>query len=286
MQMWIQILLRSISLFFLTLILIRFMGKRNVSRMTPFSFVSYIVIAILAALISANMITNLAFGMVAMGVWVLLPIALDYLSVKSKWMHDLIQGKETVLVKHGKIMEENLMKTRLTGEELLRELRSKNAFSLADVEFAVMETTGDVNIFVKSDKKPITAHDLGQKVAPLTAPQTVILDGNVVNESLVSLGLNKEWLRIQLENMGVSLDNVFIGQVDSSGDLYIDLFDDAVELPQPKVKEMLYANLEKTQASLMTFALETKDENAKVMYSKNAEKLKQLMTKLEPYLLR
>jgi uncharacterized membrane protein YcaP (DUF421 family) len=196
MQMWIQILLRSISLFFLTLILIRFMGKRNVSRMTPFSFVSYIVIAILAALISANMITNLAFGMVAMGVWVLLPIALDYLSVKSKWMHDLIQGKETVLVKHGKIMEENLMKTRLTGEELLRELRSKNAFSLADVEFAVMETTGDVNIFVKSDKKPITAHDLGQKVAPLTAPQTVILDGNVVNESLVSLGLNKEWLRI------------------------------------------------------------------------------------------
>jgi uncharacterized membrane protein YcaP (DUF421 family) len=196
MQMWIQILLRSISLFFLTLILIRFMGKRNVSRMTPFSFVSYIVIAILAALISANMITNLAFGMVAMGVWVLLPIALDYLSVKSKWMHDLIQGRETVLVKHGKIMEENLMKTRLTGEELLRELRSKNAFSLADVEFAVMETTGDVNIFVKSDKKPITAHDLGQKVAPLTAPQTVILDGNVVNESLVSLGLNKEWLRI------------------------------------------------------------------------------------------
>jgi uncharacterized membrane protein YcaP (DUF421 family) len=286
MQMWIQILLRSISLFFLTLILIRFMGKRNVSRMTPFSFVSYIVIAILAALISANMITNLAFGMVAMGVWVLLPIALDYLSVKSKWMHDLIQGRETVLVKHGKIMEENLMKTRLTGEELLRELRSKNAFNLADVEFAVMETTGDVNIFVKSDKKPITAHDLGQKVAPLTAPQTVILDGNVVNESLVSLGLNKEWLRIQLENMGVSLDNVFIGQVDSSGDLYIDLFDDAVELPQPKVKEMLYANLEKTQASLMTFALETKDENAKVMYSKNAEKLKQLMTKLEPYLLR
>jgi uncharacterized membrane protein YcaP (DUF421 family) len=286
MQMWIQILLRSISLFFLTLILIRFMGKRNVSRMTPFSFVSYIVIAILAALISANMITNLAFGMVAMGVWVLLPIALDYLSVKSKWMHDLIQGKETVLVKHGKIMEENLMKTRLTGEELLRELRSKNAFNLADVEFGVVETTGDVNIFVKSDKKPITAHDLGQKVAPLTAPQTVILDGNVVNESLVSLGLNKEWLRIQLENMGVSLDNVFIGQVDSSGDLYIDLFDDAVELPQPKVKEMLYANLEKTQASLMTFALETKDENAKVMYSKNAEKLKQLMTKLEPYLLR
>lgn len=286
MQMWIQILLRTTSLFFLTLILIRLMGKRNISRMAPFSFVSYIVVAVLAALISANIITNLAFGLMAIGVWVLFPIALDYLSIKSKWIHDFINGKETVLIKHGKIMEESLLQTRLTGEELLRELRSKNAFNLADVEFAVMETTGDINVFLKSDKKPVTAHDFAQKVAPQAEPQTVILDGNVLNEPLTSLGLNKEWLRIQLENTGVSLDNVFIGQVDSSGDLFLDLFDDSVELPQPKVKEMIYANLEKNHASLMTFALETQDENAKAMYSRNAEKIKQLMGKLEPYLLR
>lgn len=286
MQMWIQILLRTTSLFFLTFVLIRLMGKRNISRMAPFSFVSYVVVAVLAALISANIITNLAFGFIAMSVWVLFPIVLDYMSIKSKGIHDLINGKETVLIKHGKIMEESLLQTRLTGQELLRELRTKNAFNLSDVEFAVMETTGDINVFLKSDKKPVTAHDMGKKVAPQAEPQTVILDGNMLNEPLASLGLNKEWLRIQLENTGVSLDNVFIGQVDSSGDLYLDLFDDSVELPQPKVKEMIYANLEKNQASLMTFALETKDENAKAMYLKNADKLKQLMNKLEPYLLR
>ncbi|MHB8065632.1 MAG: DUF1657 domain-containing protein, partial [Ruminiclostridium sp.] len=128
--------------------------------------------------------------------------------------------------------------------------------------------------------------DLGVKTAPQAEPQTIILDGNVLNEPLASLGLNKEWLRIQLENMGVSLDNVFLGQVDSSGDLYVDLFDDAIELPQPKVKEMNYANIEKAQASLTTFALETNDNNAKAMYKKNAQKLKQLMDKLNPYLLR
>lgn len=286
MQVWIQILLRSVSLFFLTLVLVRLMGKRNISRMTAFHFITYTVIAILAALLSAGIIINLGLGFIALGVWVLLPIAFDYLAIKSKQFHDLIYGKETVLIKHGKIMEESLIQARFTGEELLRELRSKNAFSLADVEFAVMETTGEVNVFLKSDKKPVTAHDLGQKVAPLTEPQTVVLDGNVLNESLASLGLNKEWLRIQLENMGVSLDNVFVGQVDSSGELYLDLYDDSVALPQPKIKEMVYANLEKSQADLMTFALETQDENAKAMYSKNAEKLKQLMEKLEPYLLR
>lgn len=286
MQAWLVILVKSISLFFLTLVLVRLIGKRSISRITPFNFVSYIVIAVLAALISANIITNLAFGLITLLVWVLFPIALDYLSMKSKYIHDLINGKETVLIKHGKVMEESLLKARLTGEELLRELRNKNAFNLADVEFAVMETTGDINIYLKSDKKPVTAHDLGIKVAPQAEPQTVILDGNILNEPLSSLGLNKEWLGIQLENTGVSLDNVFIGQVDSSGDLYLDLFDDAVELPQPKVKEMLYANLEKSQADLLSFALETEDENAKAMYFKNTERLKQLMDRLKLYLLR
>lgn len=285
MQGWIQILLRSILLFFLTLVIIRIIGKRSISRITPFSFVSYNVTIIIAALIAVNIITNMVYGFIALGVWALFSIALDYLSIKSKKVHDWVNGKETILVKHGKIMEENLLQVRMTGEELLRELRSKNAFNLADVEFAIMETTGEINVFLKSDKKPVTAHDIGMKVAPQAEPQTVILDGNVLNEPLSSLGLNQQWLNMQLENMGVSLDNVFLGQVDSSGDLYLDLFDDAIEIPQPKVKEMLYANLEKTQADLMTFAMETKNEEAKNMYSKNADKLKQIMEKLEPYLL-
>lgn len=286
MPMWVQILYRSIALFIVVVAVAQILGKRNLTRIPPYRFISYQVIALIAALISLNVIKEVAFGLIAMGVWVLFPIALDYLSLKSKRFHDLINGKERVLIKHGKIMEEGLMQTRLTGEELLRELRSKNAFNLADVEFAVMETTGEINAFLKSGKKPVTAHDLGVKTAPQAEPQTVILDGNVLNEPLASLGLNKEWLRIQLENMGVSLDNVFLGQVDSSGDLYLDLFDDAIELPQPKVKEMIYANLEKAQASLETFALETNDKNAKAMYKKNAQKLKLLMDKLNPYLLR
>ncbi|MDF2499659.1 MAG: hypothetical protein K0Q77_373 [Anaerosporomusa subterranea] len=286
MQEWIEIVLRSTSLFIIVLLATRLMGKRNIVRMTPFRFISYIVAAVIAALISVNLIANLAFGLLALGVWVLLPIALDYLSLKSKMLHDLINGKETVLIKHGKIMEESLLQTRLTGEELLRELRSKNAFNLADVEFAVMEDTGDINVLMKSHKQPISSYALGKKVAPQAEPQTIILDGTILNEPLFSLGLNKEWLGIQLESTGVSLDNVFIGQVDSSGDLYLDLFDDSVELPQPKVKEMLYANFEKAQADLMSFALETQNEAAKKMYSQHAETVKRLTEKLKPYLLR
>jgi hypothetical protein len=183
-------------------------------------------------------------------------------------------------------MEDNLSKERITGQEFIQELRSKNAFNLADVEFAVMETTGDINVSLKADKKPVTSYDLGKKVAPKTEPQVVILDGNMLNEGLTNIGLNQSWLRTELENKGVALENVFIGQVDSSGDLYVDLFDDMIQVPKTQVKEMLYASIQKTQADLMSFSLESDNKVAKAMYLKNAENLNKVMEKLEPYLLR
>lgn len=286
MEKWIEILIRSAALFIVLLLFIRVMGKRNISRMNAFSFVSYVIIAIISALISVNIITNITFGFIALAVWIVFTIAVDYLSIKSKKVHDLIHGKEAIIIKNGKIMEETLLQLRLSGEELLKELRNKSVFNVADVEFAIMETSGELNVLLKSDKQTITPKDLQQKVSPKSESQTVILDGTILNEPLFSLGLNQRWLKIQLENLGVSLDNVFLGQVDSSGELYVDLFDDSIQIPEPKVKELVYANLEKTHADFMKFSLETQDEVAKKMYARNAEIIKDLTNKLEPYLLR
>ena len=233
---------------------------------------------------SLNLI-NLLSGFILILTWLILPIAFDFLALKSKALDQLINGKETILIKHGKIMEENLLQMRMTGEDLLAALRSKNIFNLSDVEFAVMETTGEINAYLKSDKKPVTAHDLGQKTAPQAEPQTVIMDGNILHEPLFSLGFNQQWLKVELDKMGVALENVFLGQVDSSGDLYLDLFNDAIEIPQPKVKELVYANLQKIQADLATFSLQTIDKNAQEMYQRNSERLENLLNKLRPYLL-
>jgi len=197
-----------------------------------------------------------------------------------------VYGKETVLVKEGKVMEENLLKVRYTGEELLRELRNKNAFNFADVEFAVMESTGDINILLKSDKKTITPHDLGIKVGNLSQPETIILDGTILDNGLSNRGLDRKWLDVQLSNLEVSLENIFIGQVNSSGDLYVDLFDDLIQVPQPKVKELLFSNIQKVYSDLISYSLETNDQAAKEMYTQNANKIKKILDALEPYLLR
>jgi uncharacterized membrane protein YcaP (DUF421 family) len=262
------------------------MKRKTLSRSTPFDFISYAVIAIIITLISLNILDNVYFGLITLAVWAMMPLILDYASMRSKWVYNLINGKERVLVKNGKIMEDNLSKERITGQEFLQQMRSKKAFNLADVEFAVMETTGDINVNLKADKNPVTAHDLGKQVGSKTEPQTVILDGNILNEGLTNAGLNQGWLTTQLEIKGVSLENVFLGQVDSSGDLYIDLFDDLIQVPKTQVKEMLYASIEKIQSDLMSFSLDSDNDAAKTMYSQNAEKLEKIIKKLEPYLLR
>jgi uncharacterized membrane protein YcaP (DUF421 family) len=283
---WISILIRAVSMLLLAFIIVRITGKRNITRMAPFFLFSYLIQAIILALISVNVIKNMVYGLVALIAWFSITILIEFLALKSKWIHDFVNGRETILIKHGKVMEENLLQTRLSAEELLRELRHKNAFNLSDVEFAVLETTGDISVFMKSDKKPVTAHDLGVKVAPQTEPQTIILDGNILNESLASLGFNLQWLMNQLSNLGITKDNVFIAQVNSTGELYVDMFDDALNAPKPTVREMLYAALEKSEADLQKFSLETKNKAAKLMYEVNSRKLKELREKLEPFLLR
>ncbi len=282
----LEILLRSLGLFLIVFLLIRVMGKRHPAKMAPFTFIVYAVVAVITALTALNIIDNFVFGVLALAVWTLVPVGVDYLASRSKTVHDLVHGKETILIKQGKIMEENLRQVRFTAEELLKGLRQKDVFNVADVEFAVLETTGDLNVLLKSDKKPVTPHDLAWKVLPQGESQTVVLDGNIIHEGLTNMGLNQRWLNEQLESAGVALENVFVAQVNSVGELYLDLFDDAVQMPQPKVRELLYAGLEKAQADLVKYALEVEDEDAKNMYAANADRLKVLLTKLEPFLLR
>lgn len=286
MNTWSMILFNSIILFFLAIIISKYLKRKTLARATPFDFISYAVIASIITLISLNMISNIYFGLTVLAIWVFMPIILDYSAMKSKWIYNVIHGKERVLIKNGKVMEDNLSKERITGQEFLQQMRSKKAFNLADVEFAVMETTGDINVILKADKKPVTASDLGKKVGQKREPQTVILDGNILNEGLTNAGLNRTWLTTQLEIKGVSLENVFLGQVDSSGDLYIDLFDDMIHVPKTEIKDMLYASIEKCQSDFMSFSLDSDNDEAKNMYSQDADKLKKIMKKLEPYLLR
>ena len=206
-------------------------------------------------------------------------------SLKNKTARDFFEGKSTVLIKDGKILEDNLKKEKYTSDELLELLRGKSAFSVAEVEFAVLEPSGELNVLLKKDSQPLTAKDIGLKVPNEKEPQTVIMDGNVLDEPLSASGHNRAWLHSELEKIGVVIENVFLGQVDSYGQLTIDIYNDKLQMPSPQNKPLLLASLKKCHADLELFSLETKSKSASEMYSKNAKQIEKILNKVT-YLLK
>jgi len=286
MPEWLNILLRTTGLFMLTLLLVRLIGKRQTSRLTFFDLVTGIAIGVIAAAISLNLAVNLTNGLIALVVWTGFPALIYLLSIKYKAVRDIVQGKETVLINHAKVLEDKLLEARFTPEDLLSQLRKKNVFNFADVEFAVLEPTGEVSALLKKDKQPLTPKTAGLNVGQESVPQTVMLDGTIMDEPLTAMGLNRRWLHTELEKAGVAPENVFIGQVDSVGQLYLDLFDDTIQVPKPKAKELAFATLKKCQADCELYALGTKQPEAKKMYGKSSKILSEVIQELEPLLKR
>jgi len=282
----LEVLLRSVGLFVVTLFMVRLIGKRQTSRLTLFDLVTAIVIGVIAAAVSLKLVPNLVHGLLALLVWTGLPALIYLLAIKSKMVRDIVQGKETVLINQGKVLEDKLMEARFTPEDLLSQLRKKNAFKVADVEFAVLEPTGEVSVLLKKDQQPVTPQTANLTVGMESVPQTVIMDGTIMDEPLTAMGLNRNWLHTELVKAGVTLENVFIGQVDSVGQLYLDLFDDLIQVPKPKTKELAWASIKKCQADCELYALGTKQPEAKSMYSKSAQVLAEAVKELEPVLRR
>ncbi|PTX64259.1 uncharacterized membrane protein YcaP (DUF421 family) [Melghirimyces profundicolus] len=281
---WLMTVIRSVGVLVLMAVWMRLLGRKMAARMTPFDRVYLVGFGVLAAVLVLNLIQPPLLAWIAWLTWGLTGLAYSFLSLKSKWVRDLLHGKEAVVIKHGKIMEDQLKQVRYTPEDLLQQLRGKQIFNVADVEFAVMEANGEINALMKSNKQPLTAQQLGVETAPETGVQTVILDGNILDEPLATMGLNRGWLNTELSKLDVSPENVFLAQVNTMGELYIDLFDDAIQVAQPTARQLLLTTLEKAKADLQSFSLDTDDEKAKQMYRQCATEVSSILYDVRPLL--
>jgi len=284
MPEWLFIVLRSVALLFLVYVIARWIGNKQLSQFNQFEYISGIVLGVLLAIHSVNLSWPLTYGLIAIFIWFIIPFTLDYLSLKSKRLRDTIHGKSTVIIQDGKIMEDNLKKKRYTTDDLLENLRTKDIFKTADVEFAILEPSGALNVLTKKEAQPPTIKDLDMQVNPEKEPQTVVMDGRMLLEPLANLSLNPNWLETELDKINVSIENVFLAQVDSSGQLTVDLYDDKIAVPNPTEKPLLLATLKKCQADLELFALETENEQSKAMYEANSKKLQKTIDMIMPYL--
>lgn len=167
----------------------------------------------------------------------------------------------------------------------MRFLRQNNAFKISDVEYAVLETNGQISVMKKSEAQSLTPKDLGLVVEEDHEPRLVIMDGNVMEKSLNDYGYTKEWLLGEIMKQGAKdFSEVFLAQIDSKGNVYVDLYNDKLHIPQIKQKLLTAATIKKLQADLQNFALQTKNENAKKMYQGYSKQMDKLIKELRMYL--
>ncbi|WP_327205082.1 DUF421 domain-containing protein [Paenibacillus sp. Soil750] len=281
---WILIAIRALSTLMFLFVLTRILGKKQISQLTFFEYVIGITLGDLAGNISTDVEANYFHGVIAILIWVLVPLVLELLTLKSKILRLWFEGNGRVLIKDGKILEGNLKKERYTGDELLEQLRTKGVFRVADVEFAMLESSGDLSILLKSENQPLTPNHLGLKL-PIEKPtQAVMMDGVIQNEPLAAAGKSRGWLQSELEKMSVAKENVFLGQVDTHGELSVDLFDDQIVLPVSTERPAVLACLKKCEADLELYSLTTNNSEAKQMYETCSMQLTQIIQQVHTIL--
>ncbi|MCM3413199.1 DUF421 domain-containing protein [Metabacillus litoralis] len=284
MPEWLEVVIRSLLFVVVLFLITKWLGKKQLSEISFFEYVVGITIGSIGAEVITGLEQNMFNGIIGIVAFAALPFLAGLLSLKSKGFRDFIEGRATIFIKDGKIMEDNLKKEKYTTDELLELLRKKDVFKVADVEFAVLEPTGDLSVMLKKENQPLTPKDVNLTVASVKEPQTVIMDGEILDEPLSTIGRSRGWLKTELEKQGVTIENVFIGQVDSYGQLTIDLFDDKLQVPSPQEKPLILSTMKKCQADLESFALGTEAKGAKQMYSKNSEKIQKAIDKVTPIL--
>ncbi|MFB9752074.1 DUF421 domain-containing protein [Paenibacillus hodogayensis] len=286
MPHWIHIVWRSAAALAVMFLMTRLLGKKQLSQLNFFHYIVGITLGEVAGFISLEVESHFMLGVAAILVWTLIPLGMEKLSLKSKLVRDWFDGKGTVLIKDGKVLEDNLKKSMFTSDELLEELRKKNAFRVADVEFAVLETDGNVSVMMTKENQPLTPKSLGIRVPNEQEPQTVIMDGEMMDEPLATAGFSRGWLGTELEKLGVAIENVYLAQVDGYGQLTVDLYDDQIKVPEPSQREVLWATLRKCEADLELFALATDQNKPRKLYESCVKRMQGVIEEIEPYLKR
>lgn len=218
------IIIRTLILYAAVVVVMRVMGKREIGQLQPFELVVALMVAELAAIPMQNTGIPLLSGIIPIIILMALQVVLSYVSMKSEKARGIICGKPSVLVANGKLIESELTYLRYNINDLLEQLRSKNYPNLADVEFAILETNGQLSVIPKSQKRALQPEDIELTPSYEGLPTTLIIDGHVNEDNLRKMNLTKEWLQEELKRFGVNdFKKVFFASLDTAGKLFYQL---------------------------------------------------------------
>lgn len=230
MNPYLEIVARAFGAFALILVVVRLVGKSQVGKLTVSDFVNAIVIGSIGASMVVELQERVSYYALGLVIFGALTWVSEFIALKNRPARKLLEGDPTVVVHNGKILEKNMTGLNYHVDDLNMQLREKEVFNIADVEFAVAEPNGELSILLKSQKLPLTPQDMGVPTSYQGIPSELVVDGEIVKQNLQQNNLDEAWLMRELAQKGAhDVKKVTLASLDSQGNLYVDTIEDATD---------------------------------------------------------
>lgn len=216
----LNIFVRVIILYILVLVIMRLMGKREIGQMQPFELVIAIMIADLASVPMSDTGIPLFNGIIPILALLLLQLIISIINLKSINTRKIICGMPSILIYRGKIDEKLMKKEKFTINELQERLRQNNVFNIGDVEYAILETSGQVTVIQKPEKRNTIPEDFGIMPEYEGIPYDLVIDGVVMEQNLKAIGKNYIWLKKQTEKFKIKPEEALVVTYDGKGQIF------------------------------------------------------------------
>ncbi len=211
---------RSIVLYIIVLIVMRLMGKREIGQLQPFELAISIMIADLATIPMAEPGIPIGNGIIPIMGLLIMHLIISVVNMKSMRIREIMCGKPRILIYRGKIDENALIKERFTLNELQERIRGNGVMNLGDVEYAILETSGQVTVIQKPNKRTTTPEDFDMNPEYEGIPYDLIVDGKIMYDNLNKLGRDKKWLEKQISQFKMKPQEVLIATIDGKGQFF------------------------------------------------------------------
>lgn len=206
--------IRTVVLYLVLIFSVRLMGKRQIGQMEAPEFVVAMLAADLAAVPMQDTSIPLMSGIVPLLTVLGLELVFSFLILKSVLFRKFLCGKPVILIDNGAVLQENLRRTRVSMDELVSHLRQKDILDLNTVQYAILETDGNLSVFPYPEQQPVVAADAKIKVGKQSLPVTIINDGYLSRDDLQRAGKDMPWLRKILGSHKARQDTTLLLTVD------------------------------------------------------------------------
>lgn len=211
---------RSIILYSIILVVMRIMGKREIGQMQPFEFTIAIMIADLASTPMGDSGIPLTHGIIPILGLLFVHLIISYVNMKSIKAREILCGKPAILIYRGRIDEDVLIKERFTINELQERLRGKDVSNISDVEYAILETSGQVNVILKPEKQNVTNEDLNINKEYQGISYDLVVDGVIMKDNLQKINKNYKWLEKEIKKFGYKPEEALVVTIDGNNNLF------------------------------------------------------------------